>query len=251
MAYTVNKLAKLSGVSVRTLHFYDQIGLLKPAYYGENNYRYYEEDQLLLLQQILLYRELGFPLNEIRAILVSESFDKIEALKSHRDVLVKNLDQTKDLIKTIEKTITHLQGDLTMKPQEFYYGFDSEKQKQHEKNLVDEGIVTQEFLDECNQKVKNWSDAEKNAFIQDMEKILSEIIEALEKNASPSSTEVQNLMRKHYAWLERSWSPTKEKYLDLIDLYQTPDFRKFYDDRHPKLLAFFVSAMRIFAEYHL
>ena len=62
MSYTVNKLAKLSGVSVRALHFYDEIGLLKPAFYGENNYRYYEEEQLLLLQQILFFREMGFSL---------------------------------------------------------------------------------------------------------------------------------------------------------------------------------------------
>jgi DNA-binding transcriptional MerR regulator len=68
MAYTVNKLAKLSGVSVRTLHFYDEIGLLEPAYYGDNNYRYYEEEQLLMLQQILFFRELGFPLIDIQRI---------------------------------------------------------------------------------------------------------------------------------------------------------------------------------------
>jgi DNA-binding transcriptional MerR regulator len=68
MAYTVNKLAKLSGVSVRTLHFYDEVGLLKPAYYGDNHYRYYEEEQLLILQQILFYRELGLSLNEIQAL---------------------------------------------------------------------------------------------------------------------------------------------------------------------------------------
>lgn len=97
MSYTVNKLAKLSGVTIRTLHFYDEIGLLKPAYYGENNYRYYEEEQLLLLPQILFYRELGFSLNEIREILSSKSFDKINALTSHREILVKNLDRTKDM----------------------------------------------------------------------------------------------------------------------------------------------------------
>ena len=76
MTYTVNQLAKLSGVSVRTLHFYDEIGLLKPAYYGENNYRYYEEEQLLILQQILFFREMGCPLNDIQRILSSNDFDK-------------------------------------------------------------------------------------------------------------------------------------------------------------------------------
>lgn len=78
MSYTVNKIAKLSGVSIRTLHYYDEIGLLKPAYYGENNYRYYEEKQLLLLQQILFYRELDFQLVDIQKVLSSDGFDKIE-----------------------------------------------------------------------------------------------------------------------------------------------------------------------------
>ena len=80
MAYTVKNLAQLSGVSIRTLHFYDEIGLLKPAYCGDNNYRYYEEEQLLMLQQILFYRELGLQLNDIQRVLSSDSFDKIEAL---------------------------------------------------------------------------------------------------------------------------------------------------------------------------
>src|SRR3990167_10737481 len=102
MAYTVNKLAKLSGVSVRTLHFYDEIGLLKPAYYGDNNYRYYEEEQLLMLQQILFFREIGFSLNDIQRILSSNDFDKIEALKSHKNILEKNLDRAQTLIKTID-----------------------------------------------------------------------------------------------------------------------------------------------------
>jgi DNA-binding transcriptional MerR regulator len=248
MSYTVNKLAKLSGVSVRTLHFYDQIGLLKPAYYGENNYRYYEEEQLLLLQQILFYRELGFPLNEIREFLRNESFDKIKALTSHREILIKNLDRTQDLIKTIDDTIKHLRGDLTMKPKELYYGFDSEKQKEHEKYLVEQGIVTQEFLDESHKKIKNWTDAEKNAFILEGEEIMKALIKALENNLSPSSDEVQTIMRQHYAWLERSWTPTKEKYLGLIDLYETPHFRIFFDERHPKLLAFIQNAMRVFAD---
>src|ERR1700733_7611231 len=108
MAYTVNRLAKLSGVSVRALHFYDEIGLLKPAYYGENNYRYYEEAQLLMLQQILFYRELGFPLNEIQRIVSGSDFDKIEALNSHKQVLKNSLDRTHTLLKTIDKTISHL-----------------------------------------------------------------------------------------------------------------------------------------------
>lgn len=251
MSYTVNTLAKLPGVSVRTLHFYDEIGLLKPAYYGDNNYRYYEEEQLLILQQILFYRELGFSLNEIREILASESFDKVKALTLHREILVKNLDRTKDLIKTIDNTIKHLRGDVTMKHKDLYYGFDSEKQKAHEKYLVEEGIITQEFLDESHKKVKNWSDAQKNEFLLEGEAIMSALIESLENKCSPSTDIVQDIMRRHYSWLERSWSPTKEKYLGLIDLYETPHFRTFFDERHPELLVFIQQAMRVFADKNL
>lgn len=251
MVYTVKKLAKISGISVRTLRFYDEIGLLKPSFYGDNHYRYYEEAELLMLQQILFYRELDFSLNDIQRIIVSSDFNKIDALISHKQVLKDGLDRKKQLIKTIDKTIAHLKGKVKMKDEEFYYGFDSEKQREHEKYLIDKGIVTQEFLDESNEKIKNWSDKEKNAFIQDIERIMKELIVTIDKKSLPSSQEVQSLMREHYSWLERTWIPTKEKYICLIELYQTPEFRKFYDDRHPKLLELMVNAMRIFAEREL
>src|SRR5579862_1636792 len=123
MSYTVKKLARLSGISIRTLRFYDTIGLLKPAYYGDNNYRYYEEEQVLMLQQILFYRELGFSLNDIQKIISSDEFNKIDALNSHKRILVQNLDRTKQLIKTIDQTIAHLRGKVTMHDEELFVGF--------------------------------------------------------------------------------------------------------------------------------
>src|SRR5213596_1694690 len=87
MAYTVKQVAAMSGVSVRTLHFYDETGLLKPAYLGANGYRFYEEAQLLTLQQILFYRELGFELKRIKRIVGRSDFKIVAALKSHRKVL--------------------------------------------------------------------------------------------------------------------------------------------------------------------
>src|SRR5579871_3062149 len=94
MAYTVSQLADLSGVSVRTLHFYDELDLLKPAHLSASGYRYYEEPQLLTLQQILFYRELGFELKQIRSILTRADFEKAAALESHRSFLEKNLART-------------------------------------------------------------------------------------------------------------------------------------------------------------
>jgi len=123
MAYTVKEVAALSGVSVRTLHFYDESGLLKPAYCGANGYRYYEEAQLLELQQILFYRELGFELKEIRRILSRGDFEKIAALETHRTALESQVSRTRALIETIDKTIDHLRGVKQMQSDEMFAGF--------------------------------------------------------------------------------------------------------------------------------
>lgn len=123
MPYTVKKLAELSGISVRALRFYDTIGLLKPAYYGDNNYRYYEEEQVLMLQQILFYRELNFSLNNIQSIINSDDFNKIDALLSHKQILTQDLHRTKKLLKTIDQTIAHLSGKITMDDEELFAGF--------------------------------------------------------------------------------------------------------------------------------
>jgi DNA-binding transcriptional MerR regulator len=123
MAYTVKQVAAMSGVSVRTLHFYDEAGLLKPAYLGANGYRFYEEPQLLKLQQILFYRELGFELKRIKRILGQAKFQKAAALRSHRQVLEKNVTRTRTLIETIDKTIQHLKGAKKMKSEELFTGF--------------------------------------------------------------------------------------------------------------------------------
>jgi DNA-binding transcriptional MerR regulator len=123
MAYTVKQVAAMSGVSVRTIHFYHETALLKPAYTKANGYRIYEEPQLLMLQQILFYRELGFELKRIKRILGQAKFQKAAALRSHRKVLEKNVTRTRTLIETIDKTIEHLKGTKKMKSEELFTGF--------------------------------------------------------------------------------------------------------------------------------
>ena len=123
MAYTVKQLALMSGVTVRTLHFYDEMALLKPAYTRPNGCRIYEEAQLLMLQQILFYGELGFELKRIKEILSQRQFEKIAALKSHRQVLEKNVARTRTLMETIDKTLSHLKGVKKMKSEQLFKGF--------------------------------------------------------------------------------------------------------------------------------
>src|SRR5262245_17385269 len=158
MAYTVKKLAGMSGVSVRTLHFYDEVGLLKPAYVGANGYRFYEEPQLLMLQQILFYRELGFELKQIERIVRRPAFDRISALETHRKLLRKNLGQIQELIRTIDKTLRHLKGIKKMKSHELFAGFSPERQAQHEQYLIDRfGRGARKNIAQSKARVKNWS----------------------------------------------------------------------------------------------
>ncbi len=123
MAYTIKQVAAMSGVSMRTLHFYDEAGLLKPAYLGANGYRFYEELQLLTIQQVLFYRELGFELKEIKRILGRADFEQVAALVSHRTVLENSLIRTRELIETIDKTIRHLKGTEKTTSQQMFVGF--------------------------------------------------------------------------------------------------------------------------------
>lgn len=124
MAYTVKEVAAMSGVSVRTLHFYDEAGLLPPARRrGPGGYRLYEQPQLLRLQQILFYRELGFPLKRIKQIVGRPGFRKVAALESHRKTLQQSLARTRSLIETIDKTTGHLKGTRKMTSEELFTGF--------------------------------------------------------------------------------------------------------------------------------
>src|SRR5512138_815594 len=112
--FTVKQLSKLAGVTPRTLHHYDEIGLLKPSRVGDNGYRYYGEQAVLRLQQILFYRELGIPLEEIKKIMGRRNLDVIRSLHSHKDALQKQLTRLKRLINTGANTINHLKGTTIM-----------------------------------------------------------------------------------------------------------------------------------------
>ena len=202
-----------------------------------------------MLQQILFYRELGFQLHDIQKILSSESFDKVEALKSHKNILKTDLVRLQKLIKTIDKTIAHLRGKIKMKDQELYYGFESEKQQQYEKDLVTQGIINQQFMDQYKKKIKHWSQKDKDAFLQEGKAINEALISAINKKLKPSSKEVQDIIRRHHAWV--GWNPSRGKYIELSRLYQTPEFKKFYEKQHPDLLEFTVVAMTVFAENEL
>jgi len=131
MAYTVKQIAQLTGVTVRTLHHYDEIGLLTSPVIGANGYRYYDERSVLRLQSILFYRELDFPLEAIKALLDQPGLDPITALREQRAALEKKLGRLHRLIATIDQTIHHLNGEKTMSTKQLFAAFTPEEEKHY------------------------------------------------------------------------------------------------------------------------
>lgn len=252
MVYTVTKLAKISGTSVRTLHWYDQIGLLKPAYHGTNGYRYYEEEQLLMLQQILFFRELGFELKQIGKILKRSDFDTISALSSHRQILEKNVERTKKLIKTIDKTIKHLKGKTKMEEKEIFAGFSKEQQAEYERQIIERfGDQGKAHIEEGKQNAKNWSKTDEDNFKKEFVEICKELTCLLERNCKPDANEVQGEIRKHFRWLSKCWTPTKESYAGHGQFIADSELRKAYEVYHSRLPEFMAEAIKIFSDREL
>ncbi len=256
MAHTVKKLAQISGVSVRTLHFYDEIGLLRPTYHGENGYRYYEEKEMLKLQQILFFRELRFPLKQIQKLLGRSDFDQLAALYSHRKALSQDWERMGKLIETVDKTIQHLKGEKQMKDEEIYDGFfiTKEKQKEYETYLKNRLGADHPSFAECEKKSKNKPKIDEEKARKECDATFKELAKLKEKQFSSSSPEVQAIVHKLYNWVKQFWTPDKESFPALGQMYTELEWKKFfgkYDPHHPKLAMFLAEGMKVFAEREL
>lgn len=252
MKYTVKQLAEISNTTVKTLHHYDAIGLLKPAFIGDNNYRYYGKEELLSLQQILLYRELGFPLKDIDAIIKSDDFNKLEALRLHKEQIKARLGEMKTIIDTIDKTMNYLEGEVKMKDEELFYGFDSERQKKYEAHLIKEGVCTKEQIDNGRKQAKKWSKAHEEKFKSLCDDIHQRLAKLIDEGEKPESEKTQAVVKEHHQMVSLCWVPNREKYIGLSEGYRShPDWDKFFNHYHPKLQDFLCQAMKVYAENNL
>ncbi len=235
--YTVKQLSDLAAVSVRTLHYYDEIGLLKPSKVGTNGYRYYDNDTLLRLQQILFYREIGLELLQIKDILNSPDFDLLAALRSHRTALQEKINRQQNLITTIDSTIMHLAGEMNMSKKRLFEGFSEEKQKQYEREAR-----LQYGPEIVNESVKLWNSytkAEKEAIGKEGQQVYDDLVDALEAGRSAQSVEVQAILDRWRSHLGYFYEPTLEILCGLGELYNTnPDFIANFKKLHPDLPAF-------------
>jgi MerR family transcriptional regulator, thiopeptide resistance regulator len=240
---TVKQLSKLAGVTPRTLHHYDEIGLLKPSRVGENGYRYYGEESLLRLQQILFYRELGIPLEDIKKIIGRRDFDVLGALGSHKDALKKQVTRLNRLIQTVDNTINHLKGNTIMSEKSYFEGFSEEEQEKYAQEA--EELYDAESVRESNRKWKGYSAAKKEAIMAEGKAVYTDMIAAMPKGAA--SADVQAIVERWRRHLEYFWTPNLDQLIGLANGYNDdPRFKANFDQMHPRLAEFMRAAVSVY-----
>lgn len=245
MVYTVKQLADLAGVSRRTLHYYDEIGLLHPSSVGENGYRYYDEEAVLRLQQILFFRELGFSLDDIRDIVDQAEFDVLQALRAHKQALRDQVERLNSLIHTIDKTMSHLKGEIEMNADEMFQGFTEEEEK-HYAQLASERYDPQ--IVKASYRRWNSYSAEKKAQIKaEGGEIYRDLIALIDQD--PASAEVQQVIARWHQNLRYFYEPTLEILRGLGQGYaDDPAFATVFEKMHPNLPEFLRDAITYYCE---
>jgi DNA-binding transcriptional MerR regulator len=248
-AHTVNQLARLAGISVRTLHHYDHIGLLKPSARSAAGYRLYGTQDLLRLQQILLYRELDLPLEEIRRILDDPGFDPVEALARHKRTVERHAERLARLLHTIDRTIARLtEVDMSLTDEELYEGLPKETVDRW-KREVDERYDPK-LVAESNRRVHAMGKEQWNAVKAEGDAIARRMAELMGRPAD--DPEVQATIARQHAWIENFYPCSAEMFQGLGQHYADhPEFRANYDKYRPDLADFMRDAMAYYAEHSL
>ena len=243
--FTVKQLSNLAGVTPRTLHHYDQIGLLKPSRVGENGYRYYGDESILRLQQILFYRELGLPLEDIRKIMGRRDFDALAALENHKLELEKRIGRLLRLIETVDNTILYMKGQKGMSKKQIFAGFSEEEQEKLAAEA--EQMYDPETVRASNRKWKGYSAEQKQRILDEGKQVYTDMIAAMPKGAA--SAEVQALVERWRKHMDYFWTPNLEQLLGLANGYvDDPRFRANFEAMHPQLAEFMLAAVKVYVD---
>ena len=249
MEYTVQGLATIAGISTRTLRYYDEIGILKPARINSVGYRIYGENEVNKLQQILFYRELGVSLEEIKKLIYAPSFDIKKALMEHYEKLLAKKEQINLLICNVEKTLETVEGRITMEDKEKFEGFKQKLVEENEKMYGDElrEKYGEETIKQSNAKFMNMSERD----YQRMKEVEEELFVVLKKameTGNPAGELAQKAAELHKVWLSFTWNKySKEAHTNLANMYTSDErFTAYYDKQKTGATAFLRDAILIY-----
>ena len=249
MEYSGNKLAKMSGVSARTLRYYDEIGLLKPVRVASSGYRIYGDVELDTMQQILFYRELGFPLEEIKTLLVAPGFDREQAFVSHLGELRKKRARLDSLILNVTKSIAAMKGEIIMSDSEKFEGFKQTLINDNEQKYGTEvrEKYGDEIVNESNARLKGMSQEQYDKS-ERLRASLEETLKAAFEDGNPAGEMAQKACDLHRQWLCVFYPKySKEYHKGLGEMYVADArFRANYDKLAPGCTDFFRDAINIY-----
>lgn len=240
--YTVKQLADLAGVSGRTLRYYDQIDLLKPAWTNQAGYRIYGQAEVDRLQQILFFRELGVDLHNIKGLMESPHFRERQALREHRAQLLEKRKQLDLLIQNVEQTLAALEGGRPMTDKDKFVGFKEKLIRENEEKYGKE--IREKYGDQVvnasNAKLMESTEAE----LSEAEHLATEIIESLKiavGREEPGGEEGQRIAELHRKWLSFYWKDySKEAHAGLAAMYVADERFMAYYDQHKEGAAKFL-----------
>ncbi|MHC1694192.1 MAG: MerR family transcriptional regulator [Eubacteriales bacterium] len=249
MEYTVNKLAKLAGVSCRTLRYYDQIGLLSPSRVSSSGYRIYGGEQVDRLQQILFFRALGVELDKIRELISSPDYDSVSTLREHKEKLMNERRRLDLLIQNIERTIATSEGRSTMSDKEKFEGF---KEKLVEENERKYGVEIRtkygkEAVEKSNKKLLNMTKEQMDEAESINTRLFAKLSEAI-GTGDPSCKAAQEAAELHRKWLSFYWdSYTPEAHAGIVRMYVEDErFAAYYDKQQAGTARFLRDAVLIY-----
>ena len=249
MEITIHELATLSGVTARTLRYYDEIGLLKPARVAFSGYRFYGQGEIDLLQQILLYRELEFSLAQIRSLLYEQHFDREAAFTGHLHALNQRRARLDRLIESVAHSLSTMRGETVMDNRERFDAFKDRMIEENEqyygkeiRSRYGDGVV-----DAANAKLRDTGEAE----FKDMEELATachETLQAAFADGDPAGPLAQKACDLHRRWLTGYYPAyTKEYHRGLAELYVRDErFKAFYEKLAAGCAEFFHDAIVIY-----
>lgn len=252
MEYGIRELSQLAGVSARTLRYYDGIGLLKPRYVSEAGYRFYGEEEVALLQQILFYRERGFDLKRIRQILYRDDFDIMNALEEHLLELEEQKRHMEALIRTVKQTIRQVKGECRMSDQEKFEVFKEriirENEDEHGKEIREK--YGDEEVDAANRKLMDMSEADYERFKDIEEDIKTLLKEGIMSGIRPDGEEAKKIVLLHKEWLGMTWKKyTEEAHKAIANMYICDKrFKAYYDAEVSGCAELLEQAVRFWAD---
>ncbi|TDE12621.1 MerR family transcriptional regulator [Jiangella asiatica] len=248
MSWSINEVARESGVTSRTLRHYHAIGLLEPAWTAEGGRRYYEQEQLLRLQRILLLRELGLGLDAIGEILGAQDGDgAVDVLRRHRAWLLAERERLDRLVSTVENTMTTLEKGGTMTAHTMFEGFERNPYEAEARERWGD-----QAIDDATVRMRGWPKDQAEQARTGFDATRTRIVEFVGAGTPVDDQRVQDVIHGHYQWICLFWTPSREAYKGLADLYVDDDrFRQNIGAGDDALVEYLRDAMKVYADARL